>query len=321
MALLLGIPNELLLKIAEYLGVRDLSSFLKTNRHLACLLSGRFYEFAAQDKGNLKAIHWAATYGKIGLIDLLLKNGVDITVKGKDVFKWEALHYAVYSGNIDIVSLLLDRGADISVPDGEKATPLHWAARQRRLPILKLLLERGAPPNAQESRGSTPLHTAVLYGSPGCDEVMSDMIEALLEAGADPSISDIHGNTPLHRLVQSDQEDMKAALLILGKGADVSARDQNGMTPLHWVAKSGYAKNRWHDQQGSGFAKLLLERGANPNVADNDGKTVFHYTAEAELQGVFRLLQEKGTIPGTVLFRPVEVSGLGKFILSMTPPS
>lgn len=298
------LPNELLLQIAESLGVRDLNSLLRTNRHLASLLADQFYKFAAQDKDSLKAIHWAATYGKIGLVDLLLRNGADITVKGTDMFKWEALHYAVYSGNIDIVSLLLDRGADVSVPDGENNTALHWAASQRWFAIFKLLLERGAPVDAQDSRGSTALHTAVLYGSPAPDELMGDMIEALLAAGADPSIPDIHGYTPLHRLVLSDEEDVRAVRLMLGNGADIAARDHNGMTPLHWVAKGGY---RWNDHQqqqqrggGSEIAKVLLEHGANPNIADNDGKTVFHYAAEAELQSVFRLLREREKGAGAV---------------------
>lgn len=312
------LPNELLLQIAESLGVRDLSSLLQTNRHLASLLADQFYKFAAQDKDNLKAIHWAATYGKIGLINLLLKNGADIAVKGTDMFKWEALHYAVYSGNIDIVSLLLDRGADVSVPDGENNTALHWAASQRWFAILKLLLERGAPLNAQDSRGSTALHTVVLYGLPAPDELMGDMIEALLKAGADPSIPDSHGYTPLHRLVLSDDEDVRAVRLMLGNGADIAARDHNGMTPLHWVAKGGH---RWDDQKrgGSEIAKVLLAHGANPNITDNDGKTVFHYVAEAELQSVFRE-REKGTavVPGTVPMlcqqppsSAVEASGTG----------
>lgn len=316
---LLDFPNEILLQIAGSLTVRDLSRFLRTNRHLASLLSHQFYKFAAQDKDSLKAIHWAATYGEIGLIDFLLKNGADIAVKATDTFQWEALHYAVYSGNIDIVALLLDRGADVSAPDGEKATPLHWAASQRQLKILKLLLERGASPHAQEYRGSTPLHMAVLCGSPGCGE-LSDMIEALLEAGADPSVPDNNGNTPLHRLVQSDEEDARAVRLMLGKGADIAARDSNGMTPLHWVAKGGYAKNRWNDQKsGSEVAKLLLEHGANPNIADNDGKTVFHYAAEAELQGVFRLLREKGRVPEAP-YHPMKVSE-SESTLSMIPLS
>lgn len=294
---LLNFPNELLLQIAESLGARDLNSFLRTNRRLASLLSDRFYKFAAQDKDNFQAIHWAATFGKIGLINLLLNNGADIAAKGTDIFRWEALHYAVYSGNIDIVSLLLDRGADISVRDGEGNTSLHWAASQRRLAILKLLLSRGAAPDAQDSRGSTALHMSVLYGSPGCDKLLGDMVEALLEAGADPSISDSHGYTPLHRLVQSDEEDVRAVQLILGRGADISARDHRGMTPLHWVAKGGH---RWNKQKGSEVAKLLVELGANPNTADDDGKTAFHYAAEAELQGVFRLLREKDTVPRAV---------------------
>lgn len=310
MAPLLDSPNELLLQIAEFLSARDLGSFLQTNRRLASLLSDQFYKLAAQDKDNLQAIHWAAIHGKIGLIEVLLKNGADITAKGTDMFQWEALHYAVYSGNIDIVSLLLDRGADISVPDGEGNTPLHWAASQRRPAILKLLLSRGAAPDAQDSRGSTPLHMAVLYGSPGCDELMWDMIEALLEAGASPSIPDSHGYTPLHRLVQSDEEDVRAVQLVLGRGADISARDHNGMTPLHWVAKGGH---RWNGQKGSEVAKLLIELGANPNTADDNGKTAFHYAAEAELKGVLRLLREKGTVPGAV-------SGAGAAGAATYPP-
>lgn len=306
----LDFPNEILLQISEPLDVRDLGSLMQVNRRLASLLAHQFFEFASQDRDSLKAIHWASTYGKLGLVSLLLRNGVDIATKGTDSFKWEPLHYAVYSGNTDIVALLLEKGANVSALDGEQATPLHWAASQRRLAILKLLLEKGAPPSAQEYRGSTPLHMTALYGSPGCDELMGDMIEALLEAGADPLIPDAHGNTPLHRLVQSDKENVKAVRMMIGKGADIAARDNHGMTALHWVAKGGYIRERWNNpMRGSEVAKLLLEHGANPNIADDDGKTVFHYAAEAELQGVFQLLREKGTVPGGVLCHPVEVSG------------
>lgn len=199
---LLDLPNELLLNVAESLREKGLNSFLQTNRRLASLLSPAFYKLAAQDKGKLNALLWATDRGHLRLVDLLLRNGADISVRHNDHHAFEAIHFAVHNGDLDMISLLLGRGSDIAVQDGLRSTPLHWAARRSFLLAVRLLLGKGAPLNARSTRRMTPLHLVTIFGSA---DLMDTMVKNMLDTGAGPSVPDHRGATSLHFLLRIGQ--------------------------------------------------------------------------------------------------------------------
>ncbi len=102
-----------------------------------------------------KALLWAATFGRVGVVELLLRRGVDPA--GADEDRMTALHCAAGAGHMDVVELLLERGAPLEVENVWGGTVLN-----------------------------STLHFAFYDPARGVDYI--PMIERLLEAGADVAV-------------------------------------------------------------------------------------------------------------------------------------
>jgi ankyrin repeat protein len=84
-------------------------------------------------KGNatkaqmLDGFTWACEYGRLGVVDFLLKKGLDVSAKGRPHGQ-TGLHWAAYGGHLDVVKLLLERGAPVDPRDESFLdNPLGWA--------------------------------------------------------------------------------------------------------------------------------------------------------------------------------------------------
>ena len=112
-----------------------------------------------------------------------LKRMPDVNVK--DGYGESPLHWAACYGWVELINLLIDKGADINIKNSHEFTPLHWAVTERYgyIPcpsgdeIINLLIDRGANINAEDNYGGTPLHWAVRVGR-------REMIELLISKGA-----------------------------------------------------------------------------------------------------------------------------------------
>ncbi len=71
------------------------------------------------------------------------------------------LHWAAMWGHVDAVKLLLEKGAEIDAPDSSGLTPLHWAAWQGRLEVVKYLISKGADKDATSRYGESVLNRAI----------------------------------------------------------------------------------------------------------------------------------------------------------------
>jgi ankyrin repeat protein len=93
-------------------------------------------------------LHWAAYWGNIDVVKLLLERNVDPNIKNK--FGRTPLHMAAFWGHDDVVKLLLVRGADPTVKDKDGRTPLDLARERGRHEVVsvieKWLRRRGRPP-------------------------------------------------------------------------------------------------------------------------------------------------------------------------------
>ena len=69
----------------------------------------------------------ASSLGDAEIVQLLLRNGADISAKNETHSTPLLLAAAAFSGSPDTVNLLLENGADVSVIDGSHKTPLHLA--------------------------------------------------------------------------------------------------------------------------------------------------------------------------------------------------
>ncbi len=75
-----------------------------------------------------------------------------------------ALHYAAEYGHLEIVELLLANGADVNRRDDDQATPLYFAAVGGFEEVARLLLAYGADINARDEARETPMDGAVFFG-------------------------------------------------------------------------------------------------------------------------------------------------------------
>jgi ankyrin repeat protein len=73
---------------------------------------------------------------------LLLEHGADVNARGND--NSTALHIAAQYGRVNVVDELLEHGANVGAEDDEGRTALQVASSRGRVEIVRLLSERGA---------------------------------------------------------------------------------------------------------------------------------------------------------------------------------
>lgn len=76
---------------------------------------------------------------------------------------WTLLHYAVYDEDYELVELLLKNGVNINLQINRGMTPLILATRYENEEIIKLLLSYGADVNIKDNKEKTAFDYAKLY--------------------------------------------------------------------------------------------------------------------------------------------------------------
>ncbi|MEM9457498.1 MAG: ankyrin repeat domain-containing protein [Myxococcota bacterium] len=114
-----------------------------------------------------------------------------------------ALHYAASYGHMKVIEALLGAGADPNMRSDESgpgrapgSTPLHLIAgsffAKDRPGVIARLVRAGAQLDVRDDEGSTPLMLSIVCG-PG----YPDAARALVDAGADLDVTDHEGSTAL----------------------------------------------------------------------------------------------------------------------------
>ncbi len=129
----------------------------------------------SRDKTGLTPLHWAAGYGCIDCVVVLLAAGADPQARRNDGAT--ALHRAAQ----ETAPLLLKAGADPTARDKYDRVPLHTTYN-----AIKELLVVGV--DVRDRHGMTPLHYAALNGN-------LDQVNWLLAQGANPAIQ---STSPFH---------------------------------------------------------------------------------------------------------------------------
>ena len=276
------------------------------------------------------------------------------TVKVHDRQEWTPLHYAALYGSVDAVRILLKAGGDPMARNTLQATPLLYAAYD--FEKTRALVEAGSDVQAQASEGSTALWVALdvpgnektvqyLIGkgadpkevrANGVDDLIRaasnaspQVVQLLLDKGLDPHHAVKSGDTALAEAVACDGG--TKALSLIRAGADVNSlitdagRVKNGpiemtqITPLMLAAacgepnvaeallKAGAKVNAVDvrhmtplmmavatDRANPGTVNVLIEAGADVNIGDRNSETALDWAHKYRNPAVIALLEKKG---------------------------
>ena len=282
---ILGLPNELLLLIAENLAVLDLLSFRSASQCLSSLLTPRFYD-AILDASPIDALKWAATYDHALLAELAIARDARVYIRdlsglrgtplhlatmhnspnvictlikhGAPAAKvdryWSLIHLAAMNNCPDSIRILVKHGAPTDKVDGYR-TPLHVAASWRSQRAVRVLLELGASMKLKDARWEAPPRISAHLGD-------VDSMRAFVDAGLDFHLKDYQGRTILYNGICGGKE-MVEFLLEWGGEKVVNDQDNALRTPLHSAVTKDDAE----------IIKLLVRHGADTEVKDNKGHT------------------------------------------------
>ncbi|XP_053400336.1 ankyrin repeat domain-containing protein 10-like isoform X2 [Mercenaria mercenaria] len=114
-------------------------------------------------------VHRACRDGDIEQLASLLSAGDFDLYEEDDFYGWSPVHWAAYFGKLQCLTLLLQRGGNCDAPTERlNQTPSHIAAYGGYCHCLKWLLHCGATINRQDYMGETPIHKAARTGSMEC---------------------------------------------------------------------------------------------------------------------------------------------------------
>jgi len=144
-----------------------------------------------------KPLAYAAAYGNLDIVKLILAQGADIN--GQVAYGDVPLIKAAEHRNHDIIAYLLEQGADVNRPNAFGISPFIGFCAAEDVELVQLALRHGGKVNesyvqqTRQSKGKknyTALQAAVAYGK-------TDVVKLLLANGGDPNIKDQSGKTCL----------------------------------------------------------------------------------------------------------------------------
>jgi ankyrin repeat protein len=242
-------------------GQEEVATFL-LGKKADSRIPGSFWSVSSDMWLETSALLPAAASGDHRIVEILLKQGLDVNERIKDTTPLSA---AVWGGHRSTVRLLIDAGADWRWTDSMDRTLVDVATSEGHLDVLRILLDEGldvdsmaAYPSNPGERRKTPLMWAILRGD-------HDVVEVLVQKGANILQQAADGLTPLHFAATCGREIMLEKLL--AKASVVDKRDDLGRTALQMAVRSASER----------AVSVLIAKGANVNCSDDEGFTALHH--------------------------------------------
>lgn len=135
-----------------------------------------------KDVHGFTPLHWAASYGQMVSVQLLVAAGADVNSLAPDMIT--PLLLAAAGGHNEIVRLLLDRGASATHMDIVGNTALMYAAAGNHPHTCNELLSRDLDFSATNENGDTAYALAVEHGAHLAQALLEQYMTAVLTAGA-----------------------------------------------------------------------------------------------------------------------------------------
>lgn len=175
----------------------------------------------------------ASTTGNAEIMDLLCKNGADLSISNEhgvspliSACSWD--HVKVIEAMLPYASLAL-----LNHRNKQGWSALFTACHNGHLEITKLLLAAGADPNLANNEGESPLFAASENGH-------EEVVGALLQSKASLIQVDRAGNTAL--AVACKNNFLEICVLLVQHGAFLNAKNNDGNTCLHLAVEAGAAE-------------------------------------------------------------------------------
>jgi len=232
----LGLPNEIITDVVEYLEQSDIYSIVRVNKRLHFLFAEYLLRYNIRHRRG-RALIWAAMKGHVSTARKLVHLGADV-----------------------------NRQINLRAPKPARLTLLHIAARGGDLAMVKLLFEIGANPNERDSLSRAPLYWPLMTKHEEIAWEISWRMGNLSEF-----IIDLDQNlTPLH--VASCSGLTSLISYYIAVGMDIGAKDKNGNTPLDH-AKTSLRRGDWRPTTDIGHGnvvettRVLVALGEDPATA------------------------------------------------------
>jgi len=145
-------------------------------------------------QNNNTLLHYAVQFRKRDVVELLVRNKIDLSRKGGR-FYGTALQEAIYYGYLGIASYLLKEGTRVNIQNKYGETALHLAAKRGYLSMVNQLLAHGASKTIPDHNGNRPYDVIPNLSW----ESRKALEEALMVQASDlPNVSS-HGQSRLKR--------------------------------------------------------------------------------------------------------------------------
>ena len=243
------------------------------------------------DSLGMRPLHWAAKWGWIDVVEILLTNGADAIAKDHE--GEPAITYAAEGGHITLVQLLLRHLAHVESPE-KYGDALERASADGHAEIVKFLLDNGADINHHRLRrdkapdtSSIPilrsrLVTDYLDRGPALvaasESNQEKIVQLLLEKGADPNIQGGASFNALHAASTYGSEAI--VKMLLQSGAKVNAPGGHWGNALQAASYHGYLP----------IVETLLMNGADVNAQGGRHHNALEAAACGNKTDVARLL-------------------------------
>ncbi|KAI9143598.1 ankyrin repeat-containing domain protein [Paraphysoderma sedebokerense] len=209
--------------------INTLSTICKISPQLTTAL------FRLRDSQGSCAFLYAVANGRLEIVKLLIKSGIDVNMKNQ--YGWTALMLASYYNHLNIVKLLLEHPAiAVDMANEFGFTALMFAVQQQNTQIATALLAAGCNVNLRQGRGSMD---ALMIS---CHQRHQQLVHLLLQHGAECNAQcKLNGWTPLmYAAVKRGGADV--VKMLIKHGADLQLRNWNGKTAEDVAIEVGNAE-------------------------------------------------------------------------------